>query len=495
MFSVLQKLSPIDANLTQLRELHDRILRIDSRKVEPGDIFIACRGEYTDGRSYIQSAINRGAACIFWDDDGHFLWQPEWSVCHIPIQNLSERVGMLASAYYEYPGNQLYLVGVTGTNGKTSISQWLAQCFDLLGKKCGIMGTVGNGYWHHLQPATHTTPDAVSLQGYLKQFVQEGAQAVAMEVSSHGLAQNRVVGVPFTTAVFTNLTRDHLDYHGDMQNYAESKMQLFYWQGLKHAIINIDDEFGRVLAANIRRDRLETEVYSYGFSHDADIRITEFQVAYDGMTLSLSTPWGQANIHSRLWGRFNALNLAACVGVLCSANYSLAEVVSVVSQIQPAVGRMDCIAQEGAPLVVIDYAHTPDALEKVLLTLKEMKEEGTHLWCVFGCGGNRDRGKRSIMGSIASEHADCVVITSDNPRMEDPHSIIEDILTAVPNPVLVDANRQTAIQYAIHHAKPRDIILIAGKGHETYQEIDGDRHHFSDFEEAEAALDTYLTYQ
>ena len=404
------------------------ILRMDSRLVQPGDVFVACQGEYADGRNYIPAAIANGAAMVFWDSGDGFAWRPEWQIANLGVPHLKQNAGLLAAKLYGNLSGSLSCWGVTGTNGKTSISQWLAQAADLL-------------------------------------------------------------GTPFSSAIFTNLTRDHLDYHGSMAAYGASKAKLFYWQSLQHAIINTDDEFGRELAAGLRADRPSLNVYGYGFNEQADIRITHFAASAQGMQVAFNTPWGSGEIHSRLLGRFNAQNLAACVGLLCAEGYALPDVLRVLAQIRPATGRMDCISRAGRPLVVVDYAHTPDALEKALATLREIKPQGASLWCVFGCGGNRDRGKRPLMGSAAAQGADKVVITSDNPRMEEPQDIIADILPAVPQPELVEADRRVAIQTAIRRAAPQDIVLIAGKGHETYQDVQGEKHHFSDFEIAEAALD------
>ena len=465
------------------------ILRMDSRLVQPGDIFVACQGEYADGRNYIPAAIANGAVMVFWDSGDGFRWRPEWRVANCGVPHLKQNAGLLAAKIYGNLSGSLSCWGVTGTNGKTSVTQWLAQAADLLGAHCAVIGTVGNGFWGCLEETTHTTPDPVRVQTLLHQFKQAGAGAVAMEVSSHGLDQNRVVGVPFSSAVFTNLTRDHLDYHGSMAAYGASKAKLFYWQSLKHAVINTDDAFGCGLVDKLRVERPELQVFGYGFNDKADIRITRFSASAQGMQVTFDTPWGSGEVCSRLLGRFNAQNLAACVGLLCAEGYALADVLRVLAQIRPAAGRMDCISRPGKPLVVVDYAHTPDALEKALSTLREIKPQNADLWCVFGCGGNRDRGKRPLMGAAAAAGADKVVVTSDNPRMEEPQDIIADILPAVPQPALVEADRRRAIETAVRLAAPNDIILIAGKGHETYQDVQGEKHHFSDFEAAEAALD------
>ncbi|MCF7529123.1 UDP-N-acetylmuramoyl-L-alanyl-D-glutamate--2,6-diaminopimelate ligase [Neisseria lisongii] len=468
-------------------------LHSDSRRIRPGDVFIACQGEFSDGRSYIPAAVANGAAFVFWDDDGSFVWDETWNVANQGIRDLKLRAGMLAAEIYGNFSDGLTVWGVTGTNGKTSITQWLAQAADLLGGKCAVIGTVGNGFWGNLEDTTHTTPAPVDVQTLLHRFKQQGATAAAMEVSSHGLDQFRVNGVPFRSAVFTNLTRDHLDYHGTMDAYGDIKARLFYWQGLKHTVINVDDEYGAALAGRLKTGEAEADevpqVYGYGFSETADIRITAFQAASDGMNVELDTPWGKGSCRTRLLGRFNAQNLAACVGVLCAEGHSLEQVLAALSQIRPATGRMDCIMNAGKPLVVVDYAHTPDALEKALATLQEIKPENAALWCVFGCGGNRDRGKRPLMGAAAAAGADKVVVTSDNPRMEEPQAIINDILPAVANPEKVEADRRAAIEFAVRQAAEHDIILIAGKGHETYQDVQGVKHHFSDFEIAQAALE------
>lgn len=495
MFS--ERVPPAETDLPPLlcESAAGRLLHSDSRKIQPGDIFVACQGEYTDGRSFIPAAIANGAAFVFWDDDGSFAWQPEWSVPNQGIKDLKNRAGILAAEVYgnvaDGHANGPAVWGVTGTNGKTSVTQWLAQAADLLEgrpKSCAVIGTVGNGFWGELAEATHTTPDPVSVQTLLHRFKQQGARAVAMEVSSHGLDQARVNGVLFQTAVFTNLTRDHLDYHGSMEVYGEIKSRLFYWQSLQHAVINADDGYGAELAGRLKTERPGLAVYRYGFAEDADIRITGFSATSGGMTVMLDTPWGAGECQTRLLGRFNAQNLAACVGTLCANGYPFEQVLTALAQIRPATGRMDCIMNPGKPLVVVDYAHTPDALEKALATLQEIKPQGASLWCVFGCGGNRDKGKRPLMGAAAVAGADKVVVTSDNPRMEEPQAIIDDILPAVPNPEHIEADRRTAIGYAVKHAAADDIILIAGKGHETYQDVQGEKHHFSDFEEAEKAL-------
>ena len=490
MFS--QKAAPAHPNLPALQCSVSgcQMLHSDSRKIQPNDVFIACQGEYADGRDYIADAIANGASFVYWDDDGAFQWQPQWRVPNQGISELKQRAGMVAAQAYNNFSGCLNAIGVTGTNGKTSITQWLAQAIDDLehAPSCAIIGTVGNGFVGKLQATTHTTPDPVAVQTLIRQFKQQGAKHIAMEVSSHGLAQYRVNGVPFRTAVFTNLTRDHLDYHGNMAEYGATKARLFYWQGLQNAIINSDDPFGAALAAELKRDQGSLKTYTYGFNEQADIRITHFTASHQGMSISLATPWGNGSAQTQLLGRFNAQNFAAALGVLCATGYGFQAALTALSRIRPATGRMDCIIQPNKPLVVVDYAHTPDALEKALTTLREIRQPESQLWCVFGCGGDRDRGKRPLMGAVASQFADRVVVTSDNPRTEQPQAIIADILPAVPQPALVEPDRKAAIEQTIAQAQAQDIVLIAGKGHETYQDVQGVKHHFSDFEVAQGAL-------
>lgn len=488
MHSQLTPLPPIDFSSLAAAPFLGARLTSDSRSIQAGDVFVAFQGGFTDGRQYIESAIAHGASGVIWENDGNFVWQEHWKVPNVGIANLREQAGIVAAQLLNHPSQNLLSIGITGTNGKTSISQWLAQALDLLDTPCAVMGTVGNGFLDNLIESPQTTLDAITIAHFCADFLKAGAKAVAMEVSSHGLDQARVNGMSFSSAVFTNLTRDHLDYHGDMASYGQIKSRLFYWQGLKHAVINIDDAFGAQLIGDLRQNQPNLNVLSYGFGDGADVCIRHFQANLTETNIEFQTPWGVANVTTALLGRFNAQNMAATLAVLCAEGYALADVARVLAQIKPATGRMDCIRTQGKPLVVVDYAHTSDALEKALSTLQEVKEADSQLWCVFGCGGNRDRGKRPLMGASATEFADKVVLTSDNPRLEVPSDIMADILPALENPEHVEVDRKKAIEYAIAHAKSNDIILIAGKGHETYQDVMGVKHHFSDFEIAADAL-------
>ncbi len=461
----------------------------DSRKVKAGDVFFAFQGEYVDGRQFIADAITNGAVGVLWEQD-NFVWDTSWHVAQLAVPALHNQVGIIACALLHNDSGLMPVVGITGTNGKTSIANWLAQAFDLLGNKTGVLGTLGNGFLGELETSSHTTLDPLAVQTWLEKFRAQGATHTVMEVSSHGLEQARVHGVPFKTAVFTNLTRDHLDYHGTMAAYAAAKAKLFEWQGLQTAVINADDPFGRELLSFTTAPK----VYAYGFSQ-GNLRVKHFQSSLDGISLVVDTPLGEAAINSPLLGRFNVSNLLACLGVLLADGVGLEEACRVLGQIRSAPGRMQCLGGDDKPLVVVDYAHTPDALEKALLTLREAMPLNARLYCVFGCGGDRDTGKRSLMGEIACRLADSVVITSDNPRSENPRDIIEQIIAGVEGVpgtgnanYAIESDRLHAISDTIDMAANTDVILIAGKGHETYQEIQGVRQHFDDVEIANAAL-------
>jgi UDP-N-acetylmuramoyl-L-alanyl-D-glutamate--2,6-diaminopimelate ligase len=482
------RMTPLpDWDPAQLDQLGIAIKRVeaDSRRVLAGDVFLACPGIGADGRDYVPMALANGAVAVLWDPAGDFVWKSEWKVPNLAVPQLHDRAGLIASHVYGHPSRDLLTIGITGTNGKTSISHWLAQAYTLLGRKAALIGTVGNGFYGELKSSSHTTPDPVTIQHKLAEYRRQGAYMVTMEVSSHSLDQGRVNGVSFSTALFTNLTRDHLDYHLTMDAYGEAKARLFHWEGLKHAVINVDDAFGRSLAAGI--DSSETQVYAYGL-YQGDIRPLTLTASLEGLAMRVTTPWGDVDLRSPLLGRFNASNLLACLATLCANGVPLNEAARVLGQIQPARGRMQQLGCVHEPLIVIDYSHTPDSLEKALGTLSEIRTADSRLFCVFGCGGDRDRGKRPLMGGIAERLADVAVLTSDNPRTEEPRAIIDDVLAGMSHPGHVEIDRARAIQWAIGQAGARDIVLIAGKGHEEYQEVNGVKRPFSDFRVAEQAL-------
>ena len=464
----------------------------DSRRVQPGDTFVAYPGEAHDGRRHIADAIAAGAAAVLWERQG-YAWDAAWQLPNLGIEGLRGAVGDIASHVYGHPSRQLWVIGVTGTNGKTSCAHWLAQSLSALGRKAAVLGTLGNGFPGALSASPNTTPDAIAVHALLREYLDQGAQCVAMEVSSHGLAQGRVNGVAFDVALLTNLSRDHLDYHGDMQTYARTKAGLFAWRGLKHAVLNLDDEFGADLAQAIDRGR--TNVVGYGQLH-GEVHGRDLELTGAGLEMLVHTPWGDGRMRSGLLGAFNASNLLGVLATLLVSDVKLDDALRQLSAVTAPPGRMQRLGGDGAPLVVVDYAHTPDALEKVLRTLREIMAlpkpdaAARHpvLACVFGCGGERDKGKRPLMGEVAARMADSVIVTSDNPRGEDARAIIADIIAGLGANHHIIEDRASAIYHAVTQAQPGDIVLIAGKGHEQYQEMHGEKLPFSDLDVAQRAL-------
>lgn len=461
-----------------------RELTLDSRAVKAGDLFLAIPGTRSDGRDHIADAIGRGAAAVAYESEG----APQMSDSAaqlLPVKGLAQQLSAIAGRFYGEPSRGLHLVGVTGTNGKTSVSQLIAQALDLLGERCGLIGTLGVGFFDALESGKHTTPDPLAVQATLARLKQAGARAVAMEVSSHGLEQGRVAALDFDVAVFTNLSRDHLDYHGSMEAYGAAKAKLFAWPQLKCRVINLDDAFGRQLAAGVAESRL----IGYSLENaDAYLYCSEARFSNDGIEARIVSPQGAGLLRSPLLGRFNLSNLLAVVGALLGLNYPLDEILAVMPQLQGPVGRMQRLGGGAQPLVVVDYAHTPDALEQVLRALRPHVQG--ELLCLFGCGGDRDRGKRPLMAQIAEALADRVLVTDDNPRTEEPAQIFADIRTGFAQVETVQFlhGRGEAIAQLIAAAKTGDVVVLAGKGHEDYQEIHGERLHFSDLEEAAKAL-------
>jgi UDP-N-acetylmuramoyl-L-alanyl-D-glutamate--2,6-diaminopimelate ligase len=457
----------------------------DSRRVQPGDVFIAVPGARVDARGFIAQAIAAGAAGVIWEAED-FRWDPAWSVPNLAVLNLRQRLGLIAAHVYGDPSRHMWVAGVTGTNGKTSCSHWIAQCLTRLGRRTAVLGTLGNGFPGELSPGTHTTGDAVSLQAQMADLLSRGASGVVMEVSSHGLEQGRVNGVAFAATLFTNLSRDHLDYHGSMEQYGASKARLFHWAGLQYAVINLDDRFGAQLASSLDRSRINVLGYGLGKGEISGLKL---DLSKRGLTLQIETPWGAGSIRSQLLGRFNASNLLGVLGMLLAAGAKLEDATRALERVEPVPGRLQMLRRPGQPLVVVDYAHTPDALEQVLETLRGVLSGQGRLICVFGCGGERDAGKRPLMGEAATRLADCVFVTSDNPRGEDPHAIVEQIIARAHPNYRVEIDRAAAIYLALHEARAEDVVLIAGKGHEAYQEIAGARLPFSDAEVATSVLE------
>lgn len=482
----LSKLTQIIDNLGNF--LSDYDLVIDSRLVNSHSIFCAYPGFSNDGRKYIENAIRSGAVAILYED-GVRLDLP---ILHIGIKNLMYYIGLLAAAKYGNPSQKFHTIGVTGTNGKTSITHWLNQLYTLLGQKSAIIGTTGAGIYPEIKDYESTTPDPITLQKLLLKFASQKIDINAMEVSSHSLHQGRVNGVAFKTAIFTNLTPDHLDYHKTMENYYQAKRDLFYWQGLLHAVVNIDDEYGKRLFNELMEDNRQSgknlHITTYGINA-GDLQASQIKINLQGMSFILHHNGQMHKVMVNVIGKFNVYNILAVIACLLHDGYTIDKILHFLTQISPVCGRMDIITDPNSPLIVVDYAHTPDALQNTLSTLKEVEHDGK-LYCVFGCGGNRDTSKRALMGAVATKFADFSYITSDNPRNEEPLAIVKQIEQGVVNRnYLAIPDRKIAIEEAISKAQAGDIILIAGKGHETYQEINGVKYHFSDFEVARSALE------
>ena len=465
-----------------------RRITSDSRAVEPDVAFAAYPGGTRDGRTFIPEAVARGAAAVFWEAKG-FDWDPAVAVPNQPVEGLKQNLGAIADFIYGSPSLALWMIAVTGTNGKTSCAQWIAQSFERFGRSAAVIGTLGSGFVGALEPVPNTTPDAALLHETLARLKTGGAQVVAMEVSSIGLEQGRVNGTKFDVALFTNLSRDHLDYHGTMAAYGAAKARLFAWPTLLAAVINTDDDFGKGLVDQMREHPASR--LTYGVS-GAEITATSITTSATGMTLGIATPWGRGELHTPLVGTFNVSNLLGTLGVLLASGIELDDALAAMDAITPAPGRMERRGGGEQPLVVIDYAHTPDALEKVLTAMRPAVRDGGSLVCVFGAGGDRDPGKRPEMGRVAASLADRVVVTSDNPRSEDPTaiamSIAQGVRAAGNRHWILEVDRAKAIRNAIAAGRAGDVIVLAGKGHETYQEIAGEKRPFSDAAEASAAL-------
>lgn len=461
---------------------------LDSRQVSPGDLFLACAGHVVDGRSYIKQAIAAGAVAVLVEQDAQ--WPESRVLNKIPllvVDDLSARLSDIAGRFYDHPSFSLPVIGVTGTNGKTSCTQLMMQLLNRLNVSCGVMGTLGTGVDGELDQGLNTTPDAVAIQRLLAGWRDMQLPMIAMEVSSHGLEQGRVAAINYQLALFTNLSRDHLDYHGSMQSYAEAKALLFQQPGLKTAVINADDAFAGSLMSVIADD-VEVLQYSLRPKKQADVWLQEIRYHPQGVSAQLHSPWGQFALNSPLLGEFNLSNVIAVIACLAKLGYSVPKIIAEVAGIEVIPGRMQRVscAAEADISVVVDYAHTPDALEKALQAMRQ--HVSGKLWCVFGCGGDRDHGKRPQMGEVAQRFADHVVVTSDNPRSESASDIINEILGGVDRPTLVEEDRGIAIDSVIANARAGDAVLIAGKGHEEYQLIGKQRLPFSDIKQARLAL-------
>ncbi|MDH3342127.1 MAG: UDP-N-acetylmuramoyl-L-alanyl-D-glutamate--2,6-diaminopimelate ligase [Gammaproteobacteria bacterium] len=472
-------------------------LALDSRKVKKDDLFIACQGEQSHGLNFADAAIKNGAVVVLWDECDNctdILDKTSQQVSCLHCADLKMKMGEIADKFYRHPSAQLKVTGVTGTNGKTSVAHFIAQCMDEADKRCGVLGTLGNGFPGDLKMTGLTTADAVSVHRDLEMLRLDNASSVVMEVSSHGLDQGRVNGVLFDSAVFTNLSQDHLDYHETLEAYAEVKRKLFFMPGLNTAVINLDDDYGRVLARECK-NRLSVWGYSTQAQFDnwqdyADcfVQAKNIKAVAHGFEVVVATQQGEYDLSLPLLGRFNVSNVLAVLSVLLINDMPIDQALKKLSKLVPVSGRMEVIAVPEKTSVVVDFAHTPAALEEACKSVK------THfdgqLWCVFGCGGDRDRSKRPLMAKVAEDYADKVIVTSDNPRSENVQKIIDEIVTGFDDEskVKVIASRYDAIAYAIAQAQKNDVVLLAGKGHERVQIVGDETFEFDDREVAKKYL-------
>jgi len=459
-------------------------LSLDSRRIEPGQAFVAVSGATAHGLAFARQAESRGATVVIHDGQADV---PVLGIPTVIVPELGNRLSSLGARFFHNPSDQLTVAGVTGTNGKTSTAHFIAQAWQRTSGDAGLIGTIGYGPLAALKPANMTTPDPLSLQGMLAECIEQGVERLTMEVSSHALDQGRCDDVAFDAAVFTNLSRDHLDYHGTMEAYAAAKRRLFIDCHPRFAIVNQDDALGKSLIAEIRNG---TEVLSYGTNGSSELRGSVLSMDSLGMTLRLASPWGGAEVHTGLLGAFNLSNLLAAAGTLALLGMPWSRVMDQLEIMHAVPGRMHCLGGEpGQPVVVVDYAHTPDALRHALTALRSHLHG--RLVCVFGCGGERDRGKRPMMAQVAESLADQIVLTTDNPRGEEAGAILHDMLAGLEQPdrAAVVEDRGAAIRRAIAGSSEGDIVLIAGKGHEAWQESKGQKIPFSDEAAVRAALE------
>ena len=484
MSSVFLHLSDLPSTLAWLRARAPQgQLRTDSRHVQPGDIFIAWPGAAVDGRAFVAQALAHGAAACLVEHDG----SADFAFADARIASftgLKAITGSLAAQWLGHPAQALRIVAVTGTNGKTSTAWWLAHALP----RCAMVGTLGVGLPPHFTSTGMTTPDPVLLQTEFAKFIAAGAEFAAIEASSIGIVEHRLAGTAIDTAVFTNFTQDHLDYHGSMDAYWQAKAQLFDWPGLRVAVVNVDDAQGRALAQTLA-PRSALDVWTVGLQHPARLMAVDIAHTAQGMAFTVVEGQQRQPMQTALIGQYNISNLLGVLATLRGQGHSLAQAVAACASLQPVPGRMQQIAVVGQPLVAIDYAHTPDALQQALAALRPLAQaRGGRLCCVFGCGGNRDARKRPLMGAAAEQGADQVLVTSDNPRLEDPQAIVADILAGMRPQTPYELDRAAAIAQAIAQADARDVILLAGKGHEDYQDAQGHKRPFSDYHEAARAV-------
>ncbi|MGU3627739.1 UDP-N-acetylmuramoyl-L-alanyl-D-glutamate--2,6-diaminopimelate ligase [Comamonas sp. C24C] len=467
-------------------------LQTDSRKVKAGDAFVAWPGAATDGRAYVGQALAQGAAAVLVEADG--LQAFDLSGDRIAaLKGLKAATGLIADQWFAHPSGELDVLAVTGTNGKTTTAWWLAHALSKVTLNtrtgCALVGTLGVGVPPALESTGMTTPDPVLLQRVFRSYADQGLAACAIEASSIGIVEHRLDGSKIRVALFTNFTQDHLDYHGSMDAYWQAKAQLFDWPGLPAAVVNIDDAHGARLWARLQGRAMD--VWSVSIQGPARLQAKDIGLGDEGLSFTVLEAGHSLRMNTRLVGQYNVSNLLGVLAALRCLGLTLEEAVAACAHLEPVPGRMQQIVKPGQPLVAVDYAHTPDALEKALRALQPAaRQRQGKLWCVFGCGGDRDNSKRPLMGQVAQANADGVFVTSDNPRSEVPESIIDQILAGMQagETLHVQADRAAAIAQAIARADARDVVLIAGKGHEDYQETKGVRHPFSDMAEAHKSL-------
>ena len=480
--------------LAFLRQRVTGRLQIDSRKIAPGDGFIAWPGAATDGRSHVADALARGAAACLVEAEGvQAFGFTDARIASLP--GLKTNTAMLAADWFGHPSEQLQVLAVTGTNGKTSSACWLADALNFLSKQersalagCALVGTLGMGVPPQLEATGMTTPDPVLLQAALRRFADQGLGFCAMEASSIGIEEQRLAGLHIRAALLTNFTQDHLDYHASMDAYWQAKRRLFDWPGLRTVVLNIDDPKGAQLHAELAQ-RPQLDLWTYSLHQSARLQASDIALGAAGLRFVVQEGGQQLPLQTQVIGQYNVSNLLGVIATLRSLGVTLEQALAACAQLRPVPGRMQQIVQAGQPLVAVDYAHTPDALVQALAALRPLAQERAgQLWCVFGCGGNRDATKRPLMGAAAQQGADRVIVTSDNPRHELAQTIIEDIERGMQPGYTSQADRARAIAQAIAQAGAQDVVLIAGKGHEDYQEIAGVKHAFSDMQQAEQAL-------
>ncbi|MBF0751849.1 MULTISPECIES: UDP-N-acetylmuramoyl-L-alanyl-D-glutamate--2,6-diaminopimelate ligase [unclassified Pasteurella] len=472
-------------NLPSLPEVDIHELVLDSRKVKAGDLFVAIKGQQVDATRFIEQAVLAGASAVVAETDSvdeHLRIKYQQQVPVIYYDNLSAKLSEIADKFYDYPSKKLTLVGVTGTNGKTTVSQLLAQWVQQLGHKPAVMGTIGNGLLGHIVEAKNTTGSPVEIQSSLASFVESGADFAAIEVSSHGLVQHRVESLDFNAAIFTNLSRDHLDYHGTMENYAQAKKRFLFELNPELKVVNADDSVGAAWLDELPKGIAVSTHVNFQPKTEKWLKATSVNFTQEGAIIYFESSWGNGTLNSPLIGAFNVSNLLLVMATLLALGYSLDDLISHISKLKGVRGRMEMIKVNGKPAVIVDYAHTPDALEKALIAAREHCTG--KLWCIFGCGGDRDIGKRPLMAKVAEQFADMIIVTKDNPRTEDPDKIEADIVAGFRdmNKVGLISDREQAIEFAIQGAGENDLIVIAGKGHEEYQIIGNETLHFSDQE-------------